>query len=48
MKDKRDKITIDIFTGKKPVGRPRVYITDAEKQRLYRQRKKEALKYVAQ
>lgn len=40
MKDKKDKSTLDIFTGKRPVGRPRVYQSNAEKQRLYRQRKK--------
>jgi hypothetical protein len=43
MRDKKDKTTIDIFTGNRPVGRPRVHQTNAAKQRLYRQRKKEAL-----
>ena len=43
MQDKRDKNTIDIFTGSRPVGRPRVHPTNAAKQRLYRQLKKEAL-----
>lgn len=43
MQDKRDKNTIDIFTGKAPVGRSRVHQSNAIKQRLYRQRKKEAL-----
>jgi len=40
MKDKRDKNTVDIFTGNRPVGRPRVYVSNAVKQKLYRQRKK--------
>lgn len=43
MRDNKDKTTIDIFTGNRPVGRPRVHQTNAAKQRLYRQRKKEAL-----
>lgn len=43
MRDKKDKTTIDIFTGNRPVGRPRVHQTNAAKQRLYLQRKKEAL-----
>lgn len=43
MKDKRDKSTADIFTGQRPVGRPRLHQSNADKQRLYRQRKKEAL-----
>jgi hypothetical protein len=40
MQDKKDKSTIDIFTGARPVGRPRVHQSNAMKQRLYRQRKK--------
>lgn len=40
MKDKRDKATIDIFTGQLPFGRPRLHPSNAAKQRLYRQRKK--------
>ncbi|HEY8940778.1 MAG TPA: hypothetical protein VIM59_11330 [Cellvibrio sp.] len=40
MQDKRDKSTIDIFTGQRPVGRPRLHQSNAAKQRLYRQRKK--------
>jgi hypothetical protein len=43
MRDKKDKTTIDIFTNNRPVGRPRVHPSNAAKQRLYRQRKKEAL-----
>lgn len=38
--DKKDKQTIDIFTGNRPVGRPRVYSSNAMKQRCYRQRQK--------
>jgi len=40
MRDKTDKQTLDIFTLNKPVGRPRKYISNAVKQRVYRQRKK--------
>lgn len=40
MRDKKDQQTIDIFTGKKPVGRPRKHLTNAHKQYAYRQRKK--------
>lgn len=43
MRDKKDKTTIDIFTGNRPLGRPRLHQSNAAKQRLYRQRKKEAL-----
>ena len=42
MKDKKDQNTVDLFTGKLPVGRPRKHISNAVKQKLYRQRKKEA------
>ncbi len=40
MRDKQDKKTIDIFTGARPVGRPRKHVSNAVKQKLYRQRKK--------
>jgi hypothetical protein len=43
MRDQKDKLTVDIFTGPKPVGRPRVYVNNALKQKLYRQRKKKLL-----
>lgn len=43
MRDQKDKSTADIFTGSKPVGRPRVHADDAVKQKLYRQRKKKLL-----
>lgn len=43
MKDRKDKNTVDIFTGQRPVGRPRLHQSNADKQRLYRQRKKGAL-----
>lgn len=43
MKDKRDKSTADIFTGQRPVGRPRVHESNAEKQKQYRNRKKQAI-----
>ena len=46
MRDKKDKSTIDIFTLAKPVGRPRKHISNAAKQKLYRQRKQEELKNV--
>jgi hypothetical protein len=42
MRDKKDQSTMDIFTGNRPVGRPRKHISNAVKQKLYRQRKKEA------
>ncbi len=44
MKDKRDTNTADIFTGQRPVGRPRLHQSNADKQRLYRQRKREQLR----
>ena len=40
VRDQKDKLTADIFTGAKPVGRPRVHVSNAVKQKLYRQRKK--------
>lgn len=40
MKDQKDNATLDIFTGKTGVGRPRKYIDQAEKQRAYRRRMK--------
>ena len=40
VKDKKDKTTRDIFTDKCPVGRPRKYQSNAERQRAYRQRLK--------
>ena len=40
VRDLKDKITADIFTGSKPVGRPRVHANNALKQKLYRERKK--------
>lgn len=40
MKDSKDSSTLDIFTGKTGVGRPRKYLTQAEKQRAYRLRLK--------
>jgi hypothetical protein len=40
MKDQKDKLTVDIFTNSKPVGRPRVHVSNAVKQKHYRQRKK--------
>lgn len=43
MRDQKDKLTADIFTGAKPVGRPRVHANNALKQKLYRQRKKKLL-----
>lgn len=43
MRDQKDKLTADIFTGSKPVGRPRVHANNASKQKLYRQRKKKLL-----
>lgn len=43
MRDQKDKLTADIFTGAKPVGRPRVHVSNAVKQKLYRQRKKKLL-----
>jgi len=43
MRDQKDKLTADIFTGAKPVGRPRVHASNALKQKLYRQRKKKLL-----
>ena len=44
MKDKRDQTTVDIFTLQKPVGRPRQHLSNADKQKSYRQRLKEAKK----
>lgn len=41
MKDHSDKSTHDIFTGSVPVGRPRKHLTNADKQRAYRARKKQ-------
>jgi len=43
MRDHKDKLTADIFTGAKPVGRPRLHANNALKQKLYRQRKKKLL-----
>lgn len=40
MKDHRDRNTIDLLTGKPPVGRPRKYADNAEKMRLYRKKKR--------
>lgn len=40
MKDNKDRQTTDLFTGRKPAGRPRKYKNDAEKMRIYRLRKK--------
>ena len=43
MRDQKDKLTADILTGAKPVGRPGVHANNASKQKLYRQRKKKLL-----
>jgi len=40
VRDQKDKLTVDIFTGSKPIGRPRVHANNALKQKLYRERKK--------
>ena len=37
MKDSKDKQTPDLF--KNPIGRPRKFITNAERQKAYRKRK---------
>jgi hypothetical protein len=42
MKDHSDKDTKDIFTNSAMVGRPRQYVTNADKQRAYRARKNQA------
>lgn len=38
MKDSSDSGTKDIFTNSNPVGRPRKYATNADRQKAYRQR----------
>jgi hypothetical protein len=43
MRDQKDKLTSDIFTGARLVGRPRVHVSNAVKQKSYRQRKKKLL-----
>lgn len=41
MNDQKDNATLDIFTGKTRVGRPRNHIDQAAKQRAYRKRLKQ-------